>query len=414
MVCAVRRARDLPLALVALSIALVAIATDVNARQQPRSAGPAPLAIASAALTQDGRQLSWRVELQRPFSAIGLQRSGRSLCLALERVRSHAIVGELCVEPRRGGGIALVYTREPGTGAPASHAIVAPVSRSNPEELTATFLPPAVGIGYRTLRWQVLSELARTSCRSAAATGGGCPPLLAVFTGLARLHTPELVGCVPAGSSLVFDGSPNAHKLALTFDDGPWPDPPTIDFVHLLARYHVPATFFEIGQQIRKYDPTGAVQRAMRADGDMVGDHTWTHPDMDSLSPVQQTSELEQTAAAIRQATGGVASGFTPCLWRPPYGDTDPRLEGLARSLGFLTIMWSVDPQDWALPGTGAIYENVVGNVRNGSIVIQHFGGGPRYETLAALPQEIKTLRARGYQFVTVAQQSAQPQLFRE
>ena len=191
----------------------------------------------------------------------------------------------------------------------------------------------------------------------------------------------------------------HVHEIALTFDDGPSPEPPAIDFVNLLSHYHVPATFFEIGEQIPEFDPNGAAERAMLADGDMIGDHTWTHPDMLDLGPAAQTSELELTAAAIRRATG-----FTPCLFRPPYGDTDPELESLARSLGFLTIMWDVDPTDWALPGVGAIEDRVIGNAHNGAIVIQHFGGGPRYETLSALPDEIQTLRARGYQFVTVTQ----------
>jgi peptidoglycan/xylan/chitin deacetylase (PgdA/CDA1 family) len=121
---------------------------------------------------------------------------------------------------------------------------------------------------------------------------------------------------------------------------------------------------------------------------------------MTGLSPAAQTQELQSTADAIKQAT----HGFTPCLWRPPYGAQDPSLDALARSLGMLTIMWNVDPRDWATPGVDAIYDNVVANARNGSIVIQHFGGGPRQQTLAALPLEIATLRRERYQFVTVAQ----------
>jgi peptidoglycan/xylan/chitin deacetylase (PgdA/CDA1 family) len=132
----------------------------------------------------------------------------------------------------------------------------------------------------------------------------------------------------------------------------------------------------------------------------MIGDHTWSHPSMPGLSAGAQRQQLLSTASAIQRAT----HGFTPCLWRPPYGAVNGPLVSLARSLGLLTIMWDVDPRDWATPGVGAIYGNVVANVRNGAIVLQHFGGGPRYQTLAALPQEIDTLRHRGYQFVTVAQ----------
>jgi peptidoglycan/xylan/chitin deacetylase (PgdA/CDA1 family) len=216
---------------------------------------------------------------------------------------------------------------------------------------------------------------------------------------LAGLHVPKLVGCVPSGPDLVFDGPSNVHDIALTFDDGPWPDPPSIDFVNLLAKEHVPATFFEIGEQISEYDPTGSVERTMLADGDMIGDHTWTHPDMVNLSPAAQTSEIEQTAAAIRSATG-----FTPCLWRPPYEAFDSQVDSLAASLGFLTINYDVDTVDWSLPGTPTIISRAVGGAHNGAIILQHFGGGPRYETLDALPTEIADLRAQGYKFVTITQ----------
>ena len=72
--------------------------------------------------------------------------------------------------------------------------------------------------------------------------------------------------------------------------------------------------------------------------------------------------------------------------------------------MGFTTIQWDIDPRDWALPGEGEIIDNVLGNAHNGGIIEEHFGGGPRYETLDALPAEIAGLRARGYQLVTLTQ----------
>ena len=65
--------------------------------------------------------------------------------------------------------------------------------------------------------------------------------------------------------------------VALTFDDGPWYDTP--QFLDILEHYHVPATFFEIGEQISTYGEGGAIERRMLADGDMIGDHTWSHPE---------------------------------------------------------------------------------------------------------------------------------------
>jgi len=135
----------------------------------------------------------------------------------------------------------------------------------------------------------------------------------------------------------------------------------------------------------------------MLADGDMIGDHSWSHVDLAKLSASGQRSQIAMAAAAINKATG-----FQPCLFRAPYGSMNSSLLSVARSLGFSTIQWDVDPRDWSLPGTGTIVSRVLSGVGNGSIVLQHFAGGPRYQTLAALPTEINTLRARGYRFVTV------------
>lgn len=130
---------------------------------------------------------------------------------------------------------------------------------------------------------------------------------------------------------------------------------------------------------------------------------------MAKLTPEAQRSQLLETIAAIRRATGG----FTPCLWRPPYGAISPSLVKVARSLGLLTVMWDIDPRDWALPGVDSIVSNVESHAHPGAIVIQHFGGGPRQQTLEALPREIGDLRSRGYRFVTVAQMLGLKLLYR-
>lgn len=214
-----------------------------------------------------------------------------------------------------------------------------------------------------------------------------------------KATTRKLVGCKPSGPNLVFHGSMRVHDIALTFDDGPWPDPPSIDFVNELARLHVVGTFFEIGDQIQEYDRTGAVERKMLAEGDMIGDHTWTHPDMLTLSAGEQRSQIGGTAAAIKRATG-----FQVCLFRAPYGDINSELLGLARSMGMTSMQWNNDPRDWSLPGVGSIERTVLSEATNGGIVEMHFGGGPRYETLDALPTIVSSLRRRGYKFVTLTQ----------
>lgn len=371
----------------------------------------APFAVQSASLSQEGRRLVWSVALSHPFSGAALRRAGRSLCLLIEGRRGKLSPSRLCVAPPAAKGrplrLSLAHVRSNGSLAPP-RMIAATVMRTSTGALRASFTPASVGLGYSSLRWQVRSRLDSVGCEPKEAGGalgagspapeGICESVYPSTPALSRLHAPKLVGCVASGKTLVFGGSSKKREIALTFDDGPWGDPPSIDFVDLLARYHAHATFFEIGDQIGAYDRSGAVERRMLADGDTIGDHTWTHPDMVTLAPARQRSELELTADAIRRA-----SGFTPCLWRPPYGDSSDPLDTLANSLGFLTISWDIDPRDWSLPGVGKIESAVLDNARNGGIVEMHFGGGPRQQTLSALPDIITTLRKRGYRFVNLA-----------
>jgi peptidoglycan/xylan/chitin deacetylase (PgdA/CDA1 family) len=207
------------------------------------------------------------------------------------------------------------------------------------------------------------------------------------------MHTPRLVGCT-AGPSFVFNGPRNQHAVALTFDDGPWYD--TGALLSILERAHVPATFFEIGDQISAYGQRGGIERRMLGDGDMIGDHTWDHADVAGASAFA-AREITRTADAIR-----AVSGFMPCLFRAPYGAVSSALISEVHSMRFTAVQWDIDPQDWALPGTNAIYHNVIANAHNGAIILQHDGGGNRSETLAAVPREIAALKREGYRFETI------------
>ena len=391
MVCAVRpgarRIGTVTLAIVALAALGLAATVGPSLAANPRSTvAPAPLRVSHASLSQTGQDLVWSVTLSRPFSLAGLQAQRRSLCLVLKRYSTRAASGTLCLRRGRHANEA-AYRTASAAGQGTETVIAATLARAGPDNSTVHV--PALGGGDH------LCADALAGLSTVASTQARFP----VVPGVSRLHVPVVAGCVASGPSLVYAGPSDQREIALTFDDGPWPTPPSMDFVNLLAQYHVPASFFEIGDQISTYDPTGAVERAMLANGDMIGDHTWTHPDMAALPAAEQRSELVQTIDAIRQATG-----FTPCLWRPPYGDISPSLIALARSLGLVTVMWNDDPRDWSLPGVGAIEQTAASEAQNGGIVEMHFGGGPRYETLEALPTIIDRLRAEGYRFVNVAQ----------
>jgi peptidoglycan-N-acetylglucosamine deacetylase len=83
-------------------------------------------------------------------------------------------------------------------------------------------------------------------------------------------------------------------------------------------------------------------------------------------------------------------------------GSYDRRTVAIARRPGMLVVMWSVDSEDYTRPGRRAIVRNVLAGARPGAIVLMHDGGGPREQTVAALPAVIRRLRRRGFRLVTV------------
>jgi len=195
--------------------------------------------------------------------------------------------------------------------------------------------------------------------------------------------------------AIVTNGSHSLREIALTFDDGPSPYTPQV--LAVLVHYHVPATFFLIGEQVAGY-PNVVQQEAL--DGNAVEDHTWTHPNLNLLSVANVAAELGDTEQAINRTLG--AAEVT--LFRPPYGNVDGTVLRVAGQLHLTAIKWNVDPQDWARPGTNVIISRVLAQTRNGSIILMHDGGGNRSQTVAALPQIIVSLQQRGYRFVTVPQ----------
>ncbi len=338
-------------------------------------AGVSP-AVRGASLSQQGPDLVWRVQLLRPYSPRALRTVG--VCLLVERALNGAVREHVCLAPRGRGRLRLVIARR---------TVQATVIRTGKERLQASFLPQSIGLHYRRLRWQIESGCSQSSCAQLAPSR---PQLLG-------LHIPRLIGCKARGPLFVLHGPRRGKEIALTFDDGPWYDTP--QFLHVLEREHVPATFFEIGEEISQYGQGGSIERRMLRDGDMIGDHTWNHQDVAGAGAFAR-SEILGAAAAIRRAT----HGFTPCLFRAPDGAVSPALFSEVRSLGMTTIQWDIDPRDWALPGVGAIESNVLSNATAGGIVEMHDGGGDRSETIDSLPTIIGALRRRGYTFVAVTQ----------
>lgn len=188
--------------------------------------------------------------------------------------------------------------------------------------------------------------------------------------------------------------------VALTFDDGPSPRY-TKRVRAVLDTYNAPATFFMLGGSVNRYPRTA---RAVAADPlrHEVANHSYSHPMMGGWSAARIRAQVSRCQRACR----GIM-GVTPKYFRPPGRSTSTTLRRTVSNMGLTVMMWTVDPQDWRSPGAGAIYRRVVGGTRNRSVIILHDGGASRSGTVAALPRIITTLRARGYDFVTLDEMAA-------
>ena len=200
----------------------------------------------------------------------------------------------------------------------------------------------------------------------------------------------------------------NRRLVALTFDDGPdakW----TPKILDILKREHAPATFFVTG--VNALGEPGLLRRIV-AEGSELGNHSTTHADLDRLPEAAIRLELNATQRLVESYTG-----HTMTLFRAPYlGDADPDTAGelraaqVAAEMGFLSVGLNVDPLDWTAADARSIVARTVSQVESGDaerstqIVLLHDSGGDRSATIAALPEIIRQLRAKGYEFATVSQ----------
>jgi peptidoglycan/xylan/chitin deacetylase (PgdA/CDA1 family) len=210
----------------------------------------------------------------------------------------------------------------------------------------------------------------------------------------AQVHAAEerAIDNVLSYTPAITSGSSKGHELALTFDDGPGPY--TVQLVSELNRLHVHATFFAIGEEERYFSEGTKLELHS---GDVVGDHTETHPMMASLSAHEQREELVEQIARIE-----LLGGPRPRLFRPPYGSFDATTFHILHQLHLLMVLWSTDTSDYTLPGVQAIVQRALAGAHPGAIILMHDAGGDRSETIAALPAIVRGLRKKGLEPVTI------------
>jgi peptidoglycan-N-acetylglucosamine deacetylase len=346
---------------------------------------PGKLDLRSVRLTESGPSLIFTFRVNQGFAVSELSGTGdRIACVDLVP-RGHASEGQrVCLIS--GSGRHALYRLPLVSGGPRPKFVAASVEHIQ-RGAKVTFAYAKIGLGPGRLDWAATSTwkgraACASLCHDAVPDRGRAAWGIDAYT---------VDGCTASGPSERFNGPGAGRRIALTFDDGP-----SIYTPHVLAvlnHYGVHATFMEIGDQVGALASTS---REVIRDGDVIGDHTWSHP---VLTPANVAAQVRAAQKAIHTATG-----YRPCLLRPPYGIAPAGVVSIVRSLGLLTIQWDVDPQDWARPGASVIAQRVLSAVHPGAIVIMHDGGGDRSETVDALGTIVPTLLARGYHLVTVPQ----------
>ncbi|MEC0239586.1 polysaccharide deacetylase family protein [Paenibacillus dokdonensis] len=189
---------------------------------------------------------------------------------------------------------------------------------------------------------------------------------------------------------------PHIKQIALTFDDVP--DPRfTPQILKILSQNGVKATFFVVGSRAKKHPDL--VARIIR-EGHVIGNHSYNHPQFHKLTMTEYMDQIIRTENILYGITG-----YKPKLIRPPYGDITENQLRWAKREGYKIVNWNVDSLDWKGISKEAVKRNVMTTAGQGSIILQHAGGGSSSDlsgTIGALPEIIRELKKKGYTFVTL------------
>jgi peptidoglycan-N-acetylglucosamine deacetylase len=194
----------------------------------------------------------------------------------------------------------------------------------------------------------------------------------------------------------VWRGTRDRRAIALTFDDGPSESTPRI--LEILARHHVPATFFQCGANVERLP---AVAREVAAAGHTIGNHSHTHPYLFTRTPAAIELDLCRAQETIESCTG-----IRPEWFRAPFGVRWFGLAAALRRLELVGVMWTAIGYDWSQKAVRVV-EHLAAGVSNGAILCLHDGRELRARpdigvTVEAVQRLVPMLLDRGYKFETV------------
>ena len=226
-------------------------------------------------------------------------------------------------------------------------------------------------------------------------------PLTALGAGLGAWAYGTYEPNSPLFGRVIGRGSRVGRVVYLTFDDGPNPGA-TEPILGTLAAEGVPATFFLVGEHVRRFPQ---VARRVALAGHEIGNHTLRHRKLHFAGPARIREELERTHALIGETTGRAPRAF-----RAPHGYRNPFVARATHRLGYTVFGWTFGVWD-SDPRVAAqeIRRRVRIRLRPGAIVLLHDGDGydpqgDRTRTAAALAGIIADARAAGYSFGSLAE----------
>jgi peptidoglycan/xylan/chitin deacetylase (PgdA/CDA1 family) len=192
------------------------------------------------------------------------------------------------------------------------------------------------------------------------------------------------VGCEEAAGPPMAKGAHAGHRVSITYDE--YLDPQlTPRILRTLDRFGMSGTFFAVGANAAYYPELAA---SVLDHGNELGNHSWSHVDL-TAEPDAGLAQYGDTQQAIADATG-----FTPCLARPPFGAFDPAVLDSASTLGLRTVLWSVFPGMHRHARHAARY--TLRRVHPGSIILLH----QTRSNVRALPRILRGLERKGLRSV--------------
>ncbi|MCJ8008549.1 polysaccharide deacetylase family protein [Lederbergia wuyishanensis] len=188
----------------------------------------------------------------------------------------------------------------------------------------------------------------------------------------------------------VYLNGPNKKMVALTFDDGP-DETITPAIIDVLNDYNVKGNFFFLGSNVKLHPEV--VKKAYES-GHLVLSHSFNHVELTRLGKGEVEKEIKGAGEEIQSVIGKM-----PAILRTPYGDTNDQVVNVSKEQGYSIVLWSIDTLDWSQKDATNIVKNVVGNVRNGDIILMH-SDSDKMETEKALPLIIEALEKMNYEIV--------------